>query len=151
MTAPVFVDTNVLVYARDAAAGPRQAAALRWMAHLWQTREGRLSHQVLAEFYVTVTAKLRPGMSADAARRDVRALAAWRPIPVDSAVMEGAWLLQDRFGLSWWDALIAGSAQAAECPILLSEDFQAGQDFGGVRVVSPFEAVPRQVLKPPLG
>lgn len=27
MTAPVFVDTNVLVYARDAAAGEKQAAA----------------------------------------------------------------------------------------------------------------------------
>ena len=56
--------------------------------------------------------------------------------------MEGAWLMQDRYGLSWWDALIAASAQAAECPILLSEDFQAGQDLGGVRVVSPFAGGP---------
>jgi predicted nucleic acid-binding protein len=46
------------------------------------------------------------------------------------------------YGLSWWDALIAASAQAAECPILLSEDFQPGQELGGVRVVSPFGAGP---------
>jgi|SRR3989338_7608013 len=142
MTAPVFVDTNVLVYARDAAAGAKQEAAMRWMAHLWRTREGRLSYQVLTEFYLTVTAKLRPGMSGAAARGDIRALTAWRPIPVDGAVMEGAWLMQDRYGLSWWDAVIAASAQAAECPILLSEDFQAGQDLGGVRVVSPFAGGP---------
>jgi len=54
------------------------------------------------------------------------------------AVIEGGWLVQDRFGLSFWDALIVSSAQAAECGYLLSEDFQDGQDFGGVRVVSPF-------------
>jgi len=138
MTAPVFVDTNVLVYARDAGAGQKQAAAHRWMEELWRSRQGRLSFQVLQEFYVTVTAKLKPALALEAARRDVGGLATWRPVPLDLAVIEGGWLVQDRFGLSFWDALIVSSAQAAECGYLLSEDFQDGQDFGGVRVVSPF-------------
>jgi len=145
MSAPVFVDTNVLVYARDASAGEKQAAAHRWMDHLWRSRDGRLSFQVLAEFYVTVTLKLRPGMDATAARRDVSALNAWRPMPIDAAVMEGAWLIQDRYALPWWDALIVSAAQAAECPYLLSEDFQDGQDLGGVRVVNPFTLAPTQI------
>jgi predicted nucleic acid-binding protein len=145
MSVPVFVDTNVLVYARDAAAGEKQTVAHQWMDHLWRTRDGRLSFQVLKEFYVTVTAKLHPGMDAAAARRDVRALNAWRPVPIDAPLMESAWLVQDRYGLPWWDALIVSAAQAADCPYLLSEDFQDGQDLGGVRVVNPFTLAPTQL------
>jgi predicted nucleic acid-binding protein len=137
-----FVDTNVLVYARDLRAGEKHRAARRWMENLWNTHDGRLSYQVLQEFYVTVTMKLKPGMTVDAARRDVRALLEWKPRPVDQSVIEGAWMIQDRFRVSWWDALIVSSAQAAECEILLSEDFQEGQDFGGVRVVNPFKSQP---------
>lgn len=145
MTGPVFVDTNVLVYARDAAAGRKQQGADGWMHHLWQTRQGRLSYQVLSEYYITVTAKLRPGMDPAAARRDIRALAAWRPVAVDAAVMDGAWVVQDQYHLSWWDSLIVSAAQAAGCGYLLSEDFQGGQDLDGIRVVNPFETTPEQL------
>lgn len=142
MPAPVFVDTNVLVYARDKAAAEKQVTAARWVEHLWRTREGRLSYQVLQEFYVTVTEKLRPGMDPDAARRDVRSLTSWQPVRVDAPVVEGAWLVQDRYQISWWDALIVSGAQTAECAYLLSEDFQDGQDFGDVRVINPFTHKP---------
>jgi predicted nucleic acid-binding protein len=145
MTEPVFVDTNVLVYARDSAAGDKQRLAAAWMEYLWKTQEGRLSVQVLTEFYVRVTAKLRPGMAPEAARRDVRALMAWRPRSVEGSTVEGAWLLQDRYGLAWWDALIVSAAQVADCRYLISEDFQAGQDLGGVRVVNPFATSPDQL------
>jgi predicted nucleic acid-binding protein len=47
MTAPVFVDTNVLVYAIDLAAGDRHIAARRWMEALWPRQAGRLSAQTL--------------------------------------------------------------------------------------------------------
>lgn len=50
MTAPVFVDTNVLVYARDAAGDEKQRAAADWMRHLWTRQAGRVSYQVLQEF-----------------------------------------------------------------------------------------------------
>lgn len=134
----VFADSNVLVYARDAAQPDKQARAAAWMRHLWRTRTGRLSFQVLQEFYVTVTSKLQPGMAPDDARRDVRALLAWRPLTVGAAELEGAWVVQDRFGLSWWDALIVSAAQTAGCRTLLTEDLQDGQELDGVRVVDPF-------------
>jgi predicted nucleic acid-binding protein len=139
MTAPVFVDTNVLVYARDRAQGRKHTRAREWMARLWTERTGRLSHQVLAEFYVTVTAKLKPGMPAADARADVRALLAWQPVPTTAATLERAWALQDRHQLSWWDALIVASAIGAGCATLLTDDLQQGQRFGDLEVVSPFE------------
>lgn len=55
------LDTNVLVCARDSADSDKQTQAAAWLAQLWRSRQGRLSFQVLDEYYVTVTLKLRPG------------------------------------------------------------------------------------------
>ena len=142
MSVKVFVDTNVLVYGRDASEPDKQQQAMAWMTHLWQSRTGRLSFQVLQEFYATVTQKLRPGMDLQNARNDVQSLFAWHPIPVDRAVMNGAWFIQDRFKLSWWDSLIVSAAQITDCGYLLTEDFQEGQKFGDVIVVNPFLTSP---------
>jgi predicted nucleic acid-binding protein len=145
MSAKVFVDTNVLVYCRDASEPKKQARTSAWMAALWEQRTGRLSFQVLQEYYVTVTAKLSPGLSRELARREVLMLLAWRPLAVDERLIEGAWLLQDRHKLSWWDALIVAAAQSAGCRYLLSEDFQEGYDWGNMTVVNPFRTGPKDL------
>lgn len=135
---PVFVDTNVLVYARDASEPEKQARAREWMQHLWEKGSGRLSLQVLEEFYVTTTRKLKPGLKREDARADVLDLLAWRPVLVDGDVVEAAWSIEDRFRLSFWDALVVAAAHRAGCGHLLTEDLQNGADFDGVRVVDPF-------------
>ncbi|MGD0828731.1 MAG: PIN domain-containing protein [Desulfobaccales bacterium] len=145
MTAKVFVDTNVLVYCRDATEPDKQARALAWMAALWEWRNGRLSFQVLQEFYVTVTQKLDPGLTRELARRDVRTLAAWNPVAMGVRVMEEAWRFQDRFRFSWWDALIVAATQAADCRYLLSEDFQDHLELGNIMVVNPFLSRPSEL------
>ena len=145
MSGRVFVDTNVLVYSRDSTEAGKQRLALDWLTHLWKERAGRVSFQVLQEFYVTVTDKLDPGMDPATARRDVRSLLAWNPVPVDARMVEIAWTVQDRFSLSWWDALIVAAAQVADCGYLLSEDLQEGQEFGPLRVVNPFRTAPASI------
>ncbi len=40
MSAINFVDTNLLVYSRDANAGEKQALARAWLKHLWETLDG---------------------------------------------------------------------------------------------------------------
>jgi predicted nucleic acid-binding protein len=146
MTARVFVDTNVLVYQLDQREPDKQVQARSWLDHLWGTQAGRTSFQVLQEFYITVTRKLEPGLEPEAARKIVRALWAWRPVSVDERIFTDAWSIQDRFQLSWWDALIVSAARSAECPYLLTEDLQHGQDLDGVRVVSPFKISPEEWL-----
>jgi predicted nucleic acid-binding protein len=138
MNVKVFVDTNVLVYARDASEPEKQVRAADWMATLWERRAGRVSYQVLQEFYVTVTAKLSPGLDKELARRDVRTLGSWQPISTDHRVLERAWLLQDRYRLPWWDTLIVAAAQLSVCQYLLSEDFQKSIEFGSLKVIHPF-------------
>jgi predicted nucleic acid-binding protein len=106
MIEPIFVDTSVLVYRFDAAKPGKQGTADAWLARLWETRSGRLSYQVLREFYVTVTKKLTKVLDRNQARRAVRSLMAWNPVPSNDRIIETAWDLEDRFSLSWWDALI---------------------------------------------
>jgi predicted nucleic acid-binding protein len=142
---PVFVDTNVLVYARDASEGAKQEQAEAWLARLWGTREGRLSCQVLQEYYVTVTRKLQPGLPPADARADVRDLLAWDPTVIDGEVMEAAWRLESRWGLSFWDAAIVVSARSAGCQHLLSEDLADGQTMSGVTVFNPFTHEPDSI------
>ncbi|MFH1983115.1 MAG: PIN domain-containing protein [Pseudomonadota bacterium] len=145
MSDSVFVDTNVLVYSRDASEPDKQKRAMAWMTRLWQDQNGRLSYQVLQEYYITVTQKLKPGLTADIARTDVRSLITWNPLPVDTTVIEGAWAIQDRYAISWWDALIVSAAQASDCIYLLTEDLQPEQTIGAVTVVSPFATAPEHL------
>ena len=97
MTGLLFVDSNVVVYRYDASEPEKQRRADDWLKMLWKRRSGRLSFQVLQECYVTLTRKLKPAMATADAQRVVRALAAWRPVPVDLPILERAWLLQGRF------------------------------------------------------
>ena len=140
MTAKVFVDSNVLVYSRDATEADTREQAHAWLSGLWQGRQGCLSFQVLQEFYVTITRKFDPGMDPEEAREDVRTLLAWNPIPVDAPLIEAAWRIEERFRLAWWDSVIVAAAQRAAARYLLSEDFQEGMDFDGLIVVNPFRS-----------
>lgn len=138
MTAPVFVDTNVLVYARDLREKAKQAVAARWIGQLWRDRAGRTSMQVLSEFYVTVTRKLKPGMLAAQAWDEVNAFLTWHPQAVDAVLLQRAYQIEQRYRLSWWDSAVIGAAQLQDCALLLTEDLQDGAVFGSVTVRSPF-------------
>jgi len=133
-----FVDTNILVYARDSDQGQKQKTAARRLSELWQERTGRTSVQVLSEYYVTLTRKLRPGLKAEDAWDDVQALMAWGPQPLDGEMLERASEIERRYRTSWWDATIVAAAHAQSCTDLLTEDFQDGMAFGQVTVRNPF-------------
>ena len=138
MTATVFVDTNILVYARDASEPAKQSVAAGRLRELWTEQRGRTSIQVLSEYYTTVTRKLRPGLSADEAWEDVAALLAWEPQAVDRTVIVRAHEIERRHSLSWWDSMIVAAAQLQDCAVLLSEDLQHDWTCGTVTVRNPF-------------
>jgi predicted nucleic acid-binding protein len=136
--APVFVDTNVLVYAFDQSAGEKRDRARSVLDQLWSDMRGRLSIQVLQEFYVAVTQKVPRPMEQETAAGIVRDLSYWRlHAPVTEDVL-GAIGLQQRYMSSFWDAMIIWSAQQLSCGEVWSEDLREGQDYDGVRVANPF-------------
>ena len=143
MTAPVFVDSNVFLYAMDEADPKKQQAARDWRAELWKNRLGRISFQVLSEFYVNAVRK-HPG-ARNEARAEVRDLLAWNPLTTDAALLEQGWKIQDRYQLSHWDALIVAAAKASSCGYLLTENLQAGQKLDGIEVLNPFLRGPKSI------
>lgn len=138
----VFVDTDVLVYARDTTESHKQQRADEWITDLWRSKTGRTSFQVLAEFYHVVTERLEPGLDAATAREDIRDLLAWQPFSVDRTALEGAWSLHVDRQLRWWDALAFATAQVGGCAHFLTAALPHDLEIGGVRVINPFEEPP---------
>lgn len=134
----VFVDANIVLYAKSIASDSRQQIASNWMQRLWVDQCGRTSIQVLNEFYWNASHKLRSQVDAAQAWQTVEMLMGWNPQPISVELMRHARDVESRWKLSWWDSLIVASAQMQGCAILLTEDLQHGAIFGTVRAVNPF-------------
>ena len=137
MSDKTFVDTNILIYAHDVDAGPKQRIAELALRELWNHQTGVLSPQVLQEFYVNATRKgLRP-LLRNEARAVVATYSAWC-IDISQADLFTAFRIEDQVKISFWDALIISAAVKAGATTVLSEDLNAGQEIAGVRVLNPF-------------
>lgn len=133
----VFVDTNVFVYCFDPDEPRKQTVATELLDDLG-ARRIVLSAQVLNEFYVTVTRKLKRPLEEAQAVAIVGAMAALDVVPVDAALVKAGVDRSRTSQLSLWDALVVESARQADCPVVLTEDLNAGTDFDGAMVVNPF-------------
>ena len=131
-----FADTNVLLYAISRDQAEREKAA-RANAILDGGDVG-LSVQVLQEFYVNVTSKIPSPLSPSKARGIISQYFVWHVELNTPASLLHASEIQERYRLSFWDALIVTAASRAGSAILYSEDFSHGQIVEGVRVVNPF-------------
>lgn len=141
----VFIDTNVLLYGVDDADPAKRDRAREWIAACWQRRCGRLSTQVLNEYYVNVKKKFSKAIAQGDARAEIRRYQHWRPWVIDHPTIETAWAVESRFGMHYWDALMIAAAQQQGCTLFLSEDLQHEQQIDGVRIVNPFLAGPEML------
>lgn len=136
MTEPVFVDTNIWVYAVDTADAKKRQRALEAVA----PRGGRdlvVSTQVLTEFYAVVTRKLAVPVPPDDAEAMVRQLMALPVVAIDASLVASAVAGSREWQISIWDALIVRAAEVAGCRRVLSEDLADGRTYGSVIVENP--------------
>jgi predicted nucleic acid-binding protein len=140
--ATVFIDTNVLVYAADDHDLLKRDRARQWLAACWARYCGRLSTQVLNEYYTVIRRKFPTALAAGDAREQIRRLQAWQPWQVDHQTIESAWAIEARQQLHYWDALMVAAAQHMGCTLLLTEDLQHDQRIDTLRIVNPFLAEP---------
>jgi len=131
-----FFDTNVLVYLFDRNAAAKQRRSQALLADLMPSIV--ISTQVLQEFYVTVTRKLSPALSAEEAEQQVQNFSAFEVIAIDVPLIRTAITLAREHTLSLWDALVVESARARGCSRVLTEDLQHGREFGLLRIENPF-------------
>ena len=136
MTARVFFDTNVLVYAaiRNGKDERKQKRALE----LIESEDFGTSAQVLQEFFVTVAKKASRPLSA---ARALEWIEQWMAFPcqaIDHQLVRIAIERSERYMVSYWDAAILVAAEALGAQTVYSEDLNDGQQYGRVRVVNPF-------------
>ena len=133
-----FVDTNVLIYAHDVDAGRKHDVAKAVLRDLWAERAGVLSTQVLQEFYVNATRKLKRALKRQEARSVVETYAAWCVDSITPADVSAAFQIEDRARIGFWDALILAVAIRSGARRVLSEDLNAGQKIAGLTIQNPF-------------
>jgi predicted nucleic acid-binding protein len=97
-----------------------------------------LSAQVLQEFYVTVTRKIRKPLSPELAVALMDEYRVFPMVPTDYPLIVAAIELSLRYGISYWDGAIVAAAEALEAHTLYTEDLSHGQHYGRVRALNPF-------------
>jgi predicted nucleic acid-binding protein len=133
-----FVDTNILLYAHDGAAGRKHVHAVALLERLLQAGRPAISTQVLGEFYSAATTKL--GRKSEEVAQTISDMGEWiihRPTHAD--ILQ-AIRVRTRYKIGWWDAMILTSAIETGCSVLWTEDFNDGQRYGGVTARNPFAA-----------
>jgi predicted nucleic acid-binding protein len=137
MSDRIFVDTNILVYAHDLSAGDRHAKASAVIESLWEAETGVISTQVLQEFYVTVTRKIKDTLTPAEAREIIRNYLAWPMQINDPETTIRASEIEEKHHLSFWDALIVAAALRLHAKKIITEDLNHGQIIEGILVENP--------------
>lgn len=140
MSDKFFLDTNILVYAHDRAAGVKHDRARALVEQLWQSGSGVLSTQVLQELCVSLHRKAGHPLPPEEIRPLIKDYLSWEVVVNSAESILQALELETRYRISFWDALILSAAEAAGATVLYSEDFAAGQRYGPVQVLNPVQA-----------
>jgi predicted nucleic acid-binding protein len=146
MTAKVFVDTNVLIYARDAKAAGKRLEALAWLDAL--ALDGRLTInlQVMNELARWLL-RNDPSRPADNVRREVEAMKRYGDAVLTDQDVALAWDVRGSLGYQWFDCLLIAAASLGGCRYFLSEDMSDGARFRHVTIINPFRHKPADLLR----
>jgi predicted nucleic acid-binding protein len=137
MSATIFLDTNVLIYA--ALTEPKDIEKKRAARKLLARDDAGLSVQVLQEFYVQTTRPTRQNrLSHSMASALIEAWTRFEVQPMTLNVLMEALAIEQRYRLSYWDSAIVAAALALGCRELYTEDMHHGLVIDGLRFVNPF-------------
>lgn len=139
MSAKVFFDTNVLVYAYDSGEPNKQAIAQRLFDE--HARQGQvvISTQVLQELYASLTRVGKQKLPMDKAADVVNFFAELPLQQIDKQLISAAMQCHQQGAFSFWDSLIVEAALRAGCSTLLSEDMHDGLQLGTLTIQNPFK------------
>jgi len=138
MTERIFVDTNVLVHAHDLDGEVKRAIAEHVLRQLWEDETGVLSGQVLQEFYAALTSGAASPVPRRVARDLVSAYSVWPVAILDAADLLTASDFEERYRLTFRDALIVVAARKSNATLLLSEHLQPFRPVAGLEIRNPF-------------
>lgn len=137
MTASVFLDTNILLYALVPAStftrDPRIETAEELLGG-----GGVVSVQVLHEFCDAAFRKLGKSWSDIKELLSAVDVLCGQAVSLTPEVFKAAVEVSSRYRFRIYDSLILVAAEQAGCETLYTEDLQHGQTIGKVKIVNPF-------------
>ncbi|MFZ0884322.1 MAG: PIN domain-containing protein [Candidatus Acidiferrales bacterium] len=137
MSDKAFVDTNILLYAHDRSAGVKHERARALIEDLWTSGNGVLSTQVLQELCVNLRRKTAHPLSIEETTRLLQDYMSWDVVTNTAESVIEALVIEQRFNISFWDALIIQAAGSSGASVVYSEDLADGQRYGALRVINP--------------
>jgi predicted nucleic acid-binding protein len=134
--AKFFIDTNILVYTLDPRNAQKHLKARNFLQNVIKEHNPVISTQVLKEFYVVATVKLKADpVAVKAILHNFQNL---EIVNNDFELIEQAIDISISAKLSFWDSLIIAAAEKAQCEAVFSEDLNPGQLYRGIRLINPF-------------
>ena len=133
----VFIDTNILVYTLNSTDSYKQTKAREIMEKVVDFHQPVISTQVLKEFYVVATTKLKADRII--VKNIIHNFCNIEIVQNDLELIEQAIDISVISQLSFWDSLIIAAAEKAKCEFIISEDLNPGQTYRGVMVIDPFK------------
>jgi predicted nucleic acid-binding protein len=131
-----FFDTNILLYMYGGADLSKQAKAKELFRRYAQSGRMLLSTQVVQEFYSAGSRKL--GMPRAELQEATAALLDLPLVIVGPTHILAAIRTEERYLISFWDALILAAAESGGAEVLYTEDLNDGQRYGTLVVGDPF-------------
>ena len=135
-----FFDTNVLLYIYSSADLRKQARARDLYREYALAGRLLLSTQVIQEFFVAGLRKLM--LPREQVREVTLALLDSLLVIVGPAHIRAALEKENRYHISFWDALIVAAAESGSAEVLYTEDLSDGQQYDSVLARNPFSPTP---------
>jgi len=133
-----FFDTNILVYANDSSEKEKQNIARDLIKDSLQKQNGVISVQVLSEFWVTVTRKIKTPLSIEIAEKEIELFQLMEIVGLDYHLFKEAIRFQRLIQISYWDALILAASHSSGCKKIYTEDLNHGQIISNMELCNPF-------------
>jgi len=133
----IFIDTNILVYSIDQKNEDKKQKSRRTLKKIIESHQPVISTQVIKEFYVVSTNKLKADPIV--VKNIIHNFHNMEIVNNDLELIEQAIDISVISQLSFWDALIIAAAEKANCEFVFSEDLSSGQTYRGVMVVNPLD------------
>jgi predicted nucleic acid-binding protein len=131
-----FFDTNVLLYMYSSSNSQKRDRARELYGDYALTGRILLSTQVIQEFFVSGLRKL--ALPRQKVREVTLAFLDSPLVIIGPSHIRSAIEKEERYQISFWDALILAAAEAGGAEVLYTEDLNDGQQYGAVTVRNPF-------------
>jgi predicted nucleic acid-binding protein len=137
MSAPDFLDTNILLYAYDSRDDRKQQIAQN-LVRKALAGDGVTSMQALSEMAAALSHKISPPSTPERVLKLLDSLSGLRIFVTTQETVRRSLEFRSKYGIHFYDGLILAAAEQAGCSRIWSEDLNAGQKYFGIAVENPF-------------